>query len=127
MSAKPGVESRRTPRRVYQRPVGLLIDGGYSLVSALQLSEGGTLFVSGSKLKLNSPIVVSLVLPGTGCVVARGELIYERPHPSGGFQYGVRFSELQRPQRRLIRNYVAAKTQEEAEVEAQEQPQQRAH
>lgn len=120
MEKKPGVESRRTPRRVFERPIGVLHHGVYEVAQALQLSEGGMLFISEEKRMIGEFIVVSLVMPTTGCLVVRGEMIYERIHPEGGFQYGVKFTPLQLNQRRVVRNYVAAKTQEEAEREAHE-------
>ncbi len=118
--AREGRESRRTPRRVYTRSVGVLWNGQYAVTRGLQISEGGMLFRSSVSLPVKSQIVVSLVLPGSGdVIVTRGEVIYERPDTPPFRQIGVRFKSLPLNLRRLIRNYVTAKTQAEAEAEAE--------
>lgn len=115
-----GIESRRTPRRVYMRSIGVLWNGQYMVTQGLQISEGGMLFRTNVSLPIKSQVVISLVLPGGGdVIVTRGEIIYERPGPAEGRQYGVRFKNLALNLRRLIRNYVTAKTQAEAEAEAE--------
>ena len=117
---KTGIESRRTPRRVYKRPVGVLCAGRYSLTQALQLSEGGLGFQSAERFGAPCEAVITLILPGGRCVVARAQIIYEKPAPSsspGEFLYGVKFSNLPLHLRRIVRNYVTAKTQAEAEQE----------
>lgn len=116
-----GVETtRRTPRRVYSRPVGLLRHGEFCLVQALQLSEGGLLFHSPLQFAVGEAIVLSIIVPGGSSVVVRAEIIYVKPaQPAslGQLQYGVKFAPLTLPLRRLIRIYVTAKTQAEAEAE----------
>lgn len=116
---KEGIESRRTPRRVYMRAIGVLWNGQYTVTQGLQISEGGILFRSEFSLPVKSQIVISLVLPGGDVIVTRGEVIYERPDSGSARQIGVRFKSLALNLRRLIRNYVTAKTQAEAEAEAE--------
>lgn len=118
-SASKGVEARRTPRRVYYRSIGVLHSGTYELMQGLQISEGGMLFRSKLSIPIKGQIVVSLVLPGGSVIVTRGEVIYERSDAGGFRQFGVRFKALPIQLRRLIRNYVTAKTQAEAEEEAE--------
>ena len=97
------------------------------LVQAHQLSEGGMLITqaatqkAGSEtgkqfalMKLHDSILATLVMPNGSHVIVRGELIYETPNVDGSRQYGVKFVELALNQRRAIRIYVAAKTQNEA-------------
>lgn len=123
---RSGVDSHRTPRRVYQRTIGLLRHGQYRLVQAVQLSEGGLLFKASDEdsddcsdeYKENDNVVVNLILPHAGFVILRAVVVDELREESGSKQYGVRFAALSLQQRRQIRNYVAAKTQEEAESEA---------
>ena len=112
---KKGSEARRTPRRVYFRPIGVLVHGKYGVQQALQLSEGGMLFQTRQNLEVGNLIVATLILPNGGCVVSRGEIIYLKPAQGSSFhQYGVKFPSLPIQLRRLIRNYVTAKTEEEA-------------
>jgi hypothetical protein len=108
------MESRRTPRRQYHRSIGVLCQGSYQVLQAVQLSEGGMLFASTSQFTEKDQVVISLIIPGGGAVVARGEIIYNIAKDKS---YGVKFAPLPLHLRRLIRNYVTAKTQEEAEQE----------
>lgn len=117
---KSSAETRRSPRRIYKRPVGILCAGRYDVEQASQLSEGGLLFRSEKEFSVHDQVVASLILPSGGVVVARGEVIYEKPEPGSKRikQYGVKFAALGLHLRRWIRNYVSAKTQAEAEAEA---------
>jgi c-di-GMP-binding flagellar brake protein YcgR len=118
---------RRTPRRAYVRPVGILSHGSYEVQRGLQLSEGGMLFQSAKDFKAKQQIVATLIIPNGGTVVARGEVIYvnnvnnvnnvNKTKSGGEPHYGIKFSGLSLQLRRLIRNFVSAKTQEEAEAE----------
>ena len=91
--------------------------GKYALQDSLELSEGGMLLRSESKFAKNQRIVVTVIIPSGGTVVAAGEIIYINPPAKGsrGHSYGVKYSELERNLRRIIRNYVSAKTEEESE------------
>lgn len=121
MNGQPGsITTRRTPRRTFEHPMGILRHGSYDVMQAVQLSEGGMLFRSEEQFQTKEQIVVTLLMPGGGSVVTRGEIIYGGPASSGGYQFGVRFPSLAVSERRLIRSYVAAKTEAEAEREHQE-------
>jgi len=114
-----GRQNRRTPRRVFARPIGVLHHGEYAVVQASQLSEGGIGFYSAKEIAQNDLIVISLVMPGGGVVVGRGQINQGRPQ-DGTIHYSVKFVAMSLLLRRLIRNYVTAKTQAEAEMEAEE-------
>jgi hypothetical protein len=110
-------ESRKTPRRIFVHPMGVLSAGNYGLVRSLQLSEGGLLFETPDPFQIHDGIVVSFLLPDGHGVVARGEVIYSKPGRGGRIEYGVKFAALSLKLRRMIRLYVTAKTQAEAEAE----------
>jgi hypothetical protein len=116
-------DSRRSPRRTFQRPVGLLVQGRYAVAEAAQISEGGMLILSSSELALKDLIVVTLLLPDGGHAVARAEVLYRRKptQPGGPAAFGLQFLNLPLMKKRIIRNYVAAKTQEEAEIDQQQE------
>ena len=116
MGQPKGIDARRTPRRVFNRAVGILFGGDYSIQQALQLSEGGMLYSSAIKRQTGDHILVTIVLPN-GNLVVRGEILYGKPAAGGVSQYGVRFDGVALHHKRMIRNYVSAKTQAEAEVE----------
>ncbi len=83
----------------------------------MQLSEGGLLFLSDSRFSNGESIVATVLLPGGVGILFQGEIIYGRPGPNGTFQYGVKFKTVAIHHKRMIRNYVSAKTQREAEAE----------
>lgn len=111
------IEARRTPRRVFNRAIGVLHHGTYSIQQAMQLSEGGLLFVSSARFANGDSIVATVLLPGGDGILFQGEIIYARPGSNGTFQYGVKFKTVAIHHKRMIRNYVSAKTQKEAEAE----------
>lgn len=112
-----GSQSRRSPRRVFNRAIGLLRDGVYELGEAIQISESGLSFVIEARLQVEDQCVVTLVIPGGGCLVLRGSVITERPKIGRMNSYGIEFLALDLHQRRMIRSYVSAKTQAESELE----------
>lgn len=119
---REGRKQRRTPRRVFSRPIGVLHQGEYEVVLASQLSEGGIGFFSSKKMASNDLVVISLVMPSGGVVVGRGQILQSKSQEEsrdGALHYGVKFIAMSLPLRRLIRNYVTAKTQAEAEKEAE--------
>lgn len=117
---RAGRRNRRTPRRVFSRPIGVLHQGEYEVVQASQLSEGGIGFISSKQLAHDALVVISLVMPGGGVVVGRGQIVQSRSQ-GDAFNYGVKFIAMSLPLRRMIRNYVTAKTQAEAEMEAEDE------
>jgi PilZ domain len=108
---------RRSPRRVYSRPIGILCDGHYRLVQAVEISEGGIRFISEAQFAKDERVMFTLVMPGGDSIVVRGTVLRETPGPNRSYQYGCQFHALDLHQRRSIRAYVSAKTQEEAELE----------
>lgn len=114
---------RRTPRRTYARAIGVLSHGRYEVFQATQLSEGGIGFMAKKEFVAGDMVVISLIVPGGGVVVARGQILQGQgldqtaEHAVGQLIYGVKFIDMSLPLRRLIRNYVTAKTQAEVDLE----------
>ncbi len=108
---------RRTPRRLFQRSLGVLVGGHYLVVAGRQLSEGGLLFEipQGAEriesLHVGAVLAITLLLPAGEGLVLRGRVIYhaEEQEKSEAAGIAVRFDEIQLHQRRLIRNYVSSK------------------
>lgn len=119
-AARKGVSERRSPRRVFSRPIGVLCDGHYKLVQAIEISEGGIRFVSETQFAPNEKVMFTIVIPGGASVIVRGLILRESDGPNRSYMYGCQFNDLGLHQRRAIRSYVSAKTQEEAEVESDE-------
>ncbi len=120
MAKKVGIEGRRTPRRSFSRPLGVLWRGQYRVCRAIQISEGGMLFSTTVKIETNDKIVITAIVDSTESLIVSAEVLYEAKGTPGSFSYGVRFIDLPLNQRRMIRNYVSAKTLEEAELEVDE-------
>lgn len=117
-----GAELRRTPRRPFRRPVGLLIKGHYFLLHARQLSEGGVLVRIGAPERTRrytginqfeydeemaltlddfpetTPVLVTLTLPSGFTLIAPGKVIYHEKElsedaPQYGAGIGIRFDQ----------------------------------
>lgn len=66
--------------------------------------------------------VVSMMIPGQGSVIITCEIIYKSRDDRGDL-LGLKFVNATLSQTRIIRKFVSAKTQVEADKEALEQPQ----
>ncbi len=119
MSELRGILARKSPRRQFVREMGILYSGQYMICMAAQISEGGVLAMIPEDLILPKLIVVSILMPGGGYAISRAEILYQQGKMGQNIPNGVKFQGLPLQQRRMIRNYVAAKTQVEAEKEAQ--------
>lgn len=111
--------ARRTPRRPFQRPVGVLVGGHYEVLRARQLSEGGmSIFLGefGSRLrikveevKVGQKLCMTFLLPSGESLSLPGEVIYHDTESGPGLHLGVKFGTVPLHQRRLIRAYVSSK------------------
>ena len=77
------------------------------------------LFQSDFKYKAGDSIVATVLLPGGTGILFQGEIIYSKPGPGGVLHYGVKFKGVAIHHKRMVRNYVSAKTQAEAEAETE--------
>lgn len=75
------------------------------------------LFSSDTRFANGDRIVATVLLPGGNGILFQAEIIYSRPGVGGSIQYGVKFKGVSIHHKRMIRNYVSAKTQKEAEAE----------
>jgi c-di-GMP-binding flagellar brake protein YcgR len=107
----------RSPRRVFNRAVGILRDGKFELAQALQISESGMALVTPHALAVGSRLVITLVIPSAEGLVLRAIVVAERDPVGNMRTYGIQFSSMHLHERRMIRSYVSAKTQAEAEDE----------
>ncbi len=114
------IDSRRSPRRAFNRAIGILKNGDYEMAQAIQISEGGLSFVVPTIYRPGERVVVTLVFPGASCLVLRGSVVNERARVGRMYSYGIEFLTLELHQRRVIRSYVSAKTEAEADVERSE-------
>jgi hypothetical protein len=115
--SREGIDKRQTPRRVFEHSVGVLYRGQYELCKARELSEGGVSIESSWALNSGENLLVTLFLPGGHMCALRAE-VRTMEKKDGQVRYNCQFKEVSLPYRRSIRNYVSAKTQEEAENES---------
>lgn len=111
--------ARRTPRRPFQRAVGVLVGGHYEVLRARQLSEGGmSIFMGefGSRLRIKveevnvgQKLCMTFLLPSGQILSLLGEVIYHDTESGSGLHLGVKFGTVPLQQRRLIRAYVSSK------------------
>lgn len=114
MSAAAGSERRRVPRRAFEAPLGLLVNGTYRMEWALRLGEGGVTITSREKLRLGQRVVVSFVMTNGLTIIVRGVVRNVAAAPAvgpklgEGDRYGVEFENLEFHHKREIRSFVAS-------------------
>ena len=107
---------RKSPRRTLKQTAGLLVAGKYFQVDVEQVGEGGLGFATGLVLDMGTNAVLHFFVPNGGLIIVRLEVLYTRDQENI-HHYGCRFLNLQLGAKRSIRNFVAAKTEEEAAIE----------
>jgi hypothetical protein len=99
---------RRVPRRDYEAPIGLLVDGVYTVERCYQVGEGGMMISSERPLKELDPLVISFFVFNKSIVV-RGEVRSVTPGSDHSqTRYGIEFLGLGFVYKREIRNLVAS-------------------
>lgn len=107
---------RRYPRRVFFGFVGVLINGHYIITESTSLGEGGMSFLSNSVLEHGTFLVVTFKIPGDAMMSVRGEIRNSRRSKAKDTQkliYGLQFLPLQIGEKRRIRTYVSARSEDE--------------
>ncbi|MDZ4662036.1 MAG: PilZ domain-containing protein [Pseudomonadota bacterium] len=110
---------KRLPRRLYQRPVGILSESGYCVNDIVEISEGGIMARSSAQqYPVDSSVLLNFYLPEGGMIIIRAEArwtknVFDLPGTFIGFQ----FNKVTFQHRRLIRAYVAEKRPDELDFE----------
>lgn len=102
---------RRVPRRSFDAAVGILLHGKYGLQRSWQVGEGGMMISCNQKITVGTLMVLNFYLPSGAIVMVRGVVRNVVP-PAKSFpeRYGVEFLNLGFQYKREIRNFVAAIT-----------------
>lgn len=111
------LKSRRYPRRVLGRTVGVLSQGQYIIGKGVEIGEGGMMVSLDIEISEDHKILLSFRIPEYGFVVTSAE-IKNLKHGNSRFNYGVSFEELAYENRKRIREFIAAKTEMEASKES---------
>ncbi len=114
MSQRVESFKRKFPRRNFFRAVGCLCAGEYFVGSGVEIGEGGIAFNLGHDFTLGQEVVISFQIPGGSFVCVRAELknSAESQIP-GHFTVGCLFQNLKFEQKREIRSFVSARSEEE--------------
>ena len=107
---------RRYPRRMYRRPIGILIGGVYSLFPGEEVGEGGLSLIAPAKVGDSQGVVVTFALEGE-LHVMKGEVRYQAVKGPGQVVMGIAFQNIAFKYKKMIRRYIGAKTEEELALE----------
>jgi Tfp pilus assembly protein PilZ len=108
---------RRFPRRQFRRSVGVLAQGDFNVITGMEIGEGGLLFQSAKDFQVGSEVVLNFFIPGRDFVSVRGQIVYTLPGKTkAGPSFGIKFQNLPFEGKRMIRDYIAEKTSQEAAV-----------
>ena len=109
---------RRFPRRRFKRQISILFEGKYFIGQGIDVGEGGMLFESEFEISQaeGSTFLLNFILATTGICIVRAELRSYRS-ATGIHSYGVLFLNLDYEGKKGIREFIAAKSEQESEEE----------
>lgn len=111
------IKKRRFPRRKFHRNVGYLYKGQYNVVECVQIGEGGMMVYSPHAHQKGDCVVVSFMVPGRDFIICRAMVQYPMQDQQGRTLYGMRFIDISFEYRRMLRDFISAKTEDEARQE----------
>ena len=114
--ARKVIAKRRFPRRRFRQKIGVLWRGSYAISESVQIGEGGMLAAASFGFEIGDNVIVSFQIPGREFVVVKASVQYERQE-NGRKVHGLKFLNISFEQRRLLRDFVSAKTEAEAHLE----------
>jgi c-di-GMP-binding flagellar brake protein YcgR len=114
----PGLARRRFPRRVFKRTVSVLCEGLYYIGAGNEIGEGGMLLEMNESVSMHegAQLLINFLLPSTGICIVKAEVRSYRTD-KGKHYYGVLFLNLDYDGKKGIREYIAAKSEQESEEE----------
>ena len=111
-TAKVNLGRRNFPRRRFQRKLGILVDGTYSIGMGVEIGEGGLSFAIGEKIAKGRHLVVSFQVPQGNFVSILAEVKSQYVDKSTGLQiHGVAYRALPFEAKREVRTYVSSRTE----------------
>ncbi|MGE3974972.1 MAG: PilZ domain-containing protein [Bdellovibrionales bacterium] len=116
---KEFLHKRKYPRRKYIKPIGILVHGEYSTGYCEEIGEGGLLLNITTPLKKDETVILSLTMPQNEITIVRAIIRYvsQKGQTADGrpnFQAGFQFHTLGFKFKKKIRDYIAAKSEQEA-------------
>lgn len=117
MAESQVITKRRSPRRLFQRHVGVLYHGKFILSEARELGENGMMIEAVEEVQTDDQLVVTFAVPGERLISTLGVVRYNIDL-DGKRAFGLQFVQMDISYKRLIRRYVAEKSEAEASMEA---------
>ncbi len=109
---------RKYPRRRYRRPVGIMYQGQFWLVRGEEIGEGGLLIKSTREIPESAVVLVTLFVPGGEIAIIRCEVRYILSgRTASEYRIGLQFINFSFKHKKKIRDYIAAKSEAEAELD----------
>lgn len=111
---------RKYPRRIFFGAIGLLLKGDYSISTATTIREGGLSFKWDQSIAVGTEVVISFKIPGETMISRRAEIRNGRPDNNSELQknfiIGIQFLPLTIAEKRKIRSYVSARSENEPTI-----------
>lgn len=109
---------RQFPRRAFERQVGLLFKGQYSILTGGAIGEGGlSVIITDFQIPIGDQVILTFQIPNGRMVAIRAELRNCFPTKIGiGKVHGFKFDNLSFIERRKIRTFVSARTEQDDET-----------
>ena len=106
--------NKRRPRRLLSAPLGCLALGEYTMESTVEIGEGGLMMKTLRRFANGSRILLNFYIPGGEILVVPANIVWCRTNEEERINYyGVEFRELDFALNRILRTYIAAKSQDE--------------
>ena len=104
--------NRKFPRRGFNRGLGCLCDGKYTVGHGVQIGEGGLSFSLGQQFANQKEVVLSFQVPGGSFISVRAEMSdLKKGEKPGQFILICLFKNLKFEHKREIRAYVSARSE----------------
>ena len=116
-AAKKFNQTRKLPRRKFTHKVGLLYKGKYVMAQGRQIGEKGILLEPGLTLEPEQLVLISFAVMNAKIIIVRAKILYKTVDSSGKDIFGFEFINLPFTDRRIIREYIAEKTETEAQLD----------
>lgn len=107
---KQSQSRRKYPRRPFQRSVGVLSAGHYSLAQGHEIGEGGIAFVALEAFPENSLVVLNFQIPNGAFVSTICEVRSVQQNEQGTYTHGCLFRDIKFEHKREIRTFVSARS-----------------
>jgi PilZ domain len=117
-SSNPNTPKRRYPRRGFRKPIGILYQGHFWLCLGEEVGEGGIGINSARTLPENALVIITFFVPGAEIAVIRCRIRYHTAAKiEGQTRLGLQFLDAGFELKKKIRDYIAAKSEAEAQTD----------